>query len=193
MGYTIADSRVLFVASWQSDQTEGKQAMDWELISAVSDFVAAVVVVISLLYLARQVRDSNNEVRVENISRATDGLNAIFMSIAQDEDLSRIFHVGLVNPESLTRDERPRLFTLLSIIVGRYGDVFSRYQRGSLEEGNWIGCKNHLEYIVNTPAGLLWIGSGSLKHAEPDYREFVESLCLKPAKSNRSGSLRAES
>ena len=150
--------------------------MDWNVISAISDALAAIAVVVSLLYLAKQLREGRNEQQVENVYAATEGMNTIFLSICENEDLSRIFHAGLADPSSLTRDERHRFMTLFNVIVGRYGEVFYRHEMGTLNDGTWEGCLFNLKGLINSPGGKHWAASESVNNTQPKYREFLMTL-----------------
>ena len=55
--------------------------MNWDVVSAVSELLGAVAVVVSLLYVAKQLRDTKNESSVENTHRVTESLNSYYLEI----------------------------------------------------------------------------------------------------------------
>jgi hypothetical protein len=150
--------------------------LNWNVISAVSDFVAAFTVVVTLLYLARQLREGREDNRVDNIARATESLNSIFVEISTNAEMSRIFHEGLSTPSSLTKDEISRFLTIFTMIVGRYGEVFYRHEKGRLQDEFWDGCSYYLKGLIRTPGGDLWLDSGMIKTLVPAYRNYITSL-----------------
>lgn len=148
--------------------------MDWNIISAISDLLAAVAVVISLLYVARQLRDAKNESSVENTHRITESLNSYFLEIESSGELSNIFHEGLKNPYSLTKEDRRRFMVLLNIIVGRYADVHYRYEKGTLSSDYWFGPKKNLTGLLRTPGGRVWWEKGNAEWMAPNFKKIID-------------------
>ena len=68
--------------------------MNWDIVSAIADAFAAIAVVISLLYLARQIRDGATSTATATHFEITQALNDTFFDIAKDPELSRIYTQG---------------------------------------------------------------------------------------------------
>ena len=94
--------------------------MNWEAIGAVGELVGAAAVVLTLFYLARQVRESSEESRQnqEELRKSRyDALNRELSRTADEwathSDLSGIMHRGLVDTKSLSPEEVFRLYANL--------------------------------------------------------------------------------
>ncbi len=68
--------------------------MDMQSLANFGEVVGAIVVVLSLIYLAVQVRQNTQAQRTENYSRALDRLAAIQSMLGQDGEISLIVSKG---------------------------------------------------------------------------------------------------
>ena len=103
--------------------------MNWNMISAASDFLGAIAVVISLIYIAKQLRDSKDEILLETTHTTTQGLNDFYMSIAQGADVSRIYHQGNRDPLSLDKEHFQRYMILISCLFGLCSDIYIQQKK----------------------------------------------------------------
>ena len=102
--------------------------MNWETVGAVSELIGAVAVVISLLYLARQIRDSSRIERLNARYAVSQALLSAFSRIDEDPELHRVW-VAANRGEKLDEEDQERLgrflyqyFTQLSLAYG-YSEI----------------------------------------------------------------------
>jgi hypothetical protein len=82
--------------------------VNWEAISAIGQLVGALAVVISLIYLATEVR-SNVRATQQAAMRATlDSFNRLGQQLTQDPGLGGLYYRGLQDFESLEGVDRTR-------------------------------------------------------------------------------------
>ena len=70
--------------------------MDLQALANLSQILGGVAVVISLVYLAIQVRQGTRAQRTENYARALDRVATMQALLSQDGDLSKVFSRGVV-------------------------------------------------------------------------------------------------
>ena len=75
--------------------------MNWEAISAIGQIVGALAVVISLIYLAREVRSNARATRVASMRSVSDNFNRWIQQLAEHPDLSELYYRGIHDFESL--------------------------------------------------------------------------------------------
>jgi hypothetical protein len=68
--------------------------VNWEAISAVGELLSAFAVLITLIYLATQVRQSNRMEAARHWDTHMDRVRENFLAIAQSPDMARIWRVG---------------------------------------------------------------------------------------------------
>lgn len=101
--------------------------MNWTALSAVGQLVAAAAVLITLLYLARQVRQSNRQDLLGAFRHTYDSLNEWAMSIVESGEIPAIILRGRLSYKDLSDIERLRFdhvhFVCLNIIEAHYYQV----------------------------------------------------------------------
>ena len=79
--------------------------MNWEALGAIGEIVGAVAVVLTLGYLAVQIRQNTRSVRASthhSVGRSAREAEIVF---AESETVAHIFHTGAREPNRLTVDE----------------------------------------------------------------------------------------
>lgn len=76
-----------------------------EIAATIAEIVAAVGVIISLVYLAIQLNDSNQETRLQTYNNTLTLMHTPIWQMVENEDLATIIRVGSLDPEQLSEDE----------------------------------------------------------------------------------------
>ena len=90
--------------------------MDWEAIGSIAEAIGSLFVLISVLYLAVQLRQNTNIVKSESHHAVTDTCNAVSTLIAQDSRMARLWRMGNAgsgNPISLSDEFRQYVARLI--------------------------------------------------------------------------------
>ena len=94
--------------------------MNWEALGALAEFTAAIAVILTLIYLAVQIKQSgqlveqNNRLLDISIANATrDAQNEVSRIIASDMQAAKIFWAGLSDRSSLAEEERQSFDSML--------------------------------------------------------------------------------
>ncbi len=110
--------------------------MNWEAIQGLGEVVSAVAVVISLVYLGRQIRMSNRLGRAEAWRLPTSDLNALDASFAQDANFrDAIFRaaVGHETPEKFSQSEQQLINFYMLSITNLYEQLYREIREGILD------------------------------------------------------------
>ena len=90
--------------------------MNWDAIGAISSAIAALGVILSLLYLARQINQSNATNRLTATLSLQSGFNSIVDFWFSSEQRSRVIFEGIQKMDALSGGDRmqfsAQLFTL---------------------------------------------------------------------------------
>ena len=81
-------------------------AVNWEAISAIGQIVGAIAVVISLIYLATEVRSNARATRQAAMRSTVDSLNRFAQQIIGHADLAELRNRGFHDFESLEGTDR---------------------------------------------------------------------------------------
>ena len=147
--------------------------MNWEAIQAVAELTAAFGVLLSLGYLAIQVRQNTASVQAGTVARASEALNRVRNLAWSDPDAGHIYSLA-TSGEPVTDPElgiRVRLFWVT--LAREYEAVFYEYRAGQLPEAMWVGWSQEMVMIFDTPGGRDALsGMGFL--LSPIFTQFVE-------------------
>ena len=89
------------------------KTINWEAIGAVGELMGAVVVVVTLFYLANQIRSYHRTNLMVAAGRMGETNDAWMRQLVQDAILSDIYHRGLRDYEALEQGEKKRFEILI--------------------------------------------------------------------------------
>lgn len=125
--------------------------MNWDAISAVSQLVGSIAVVISVLYLAVQLRSSTRVARVAAMDAAATALRDVTKPFMENAELARIWRVGLEHLDSLSKEDQARFFHAAHQFLKALETIHYHYVYGLLDAQLWEGWKDLLQHYVATP------------------------------------------
>jgi len=111
--------------------------MNWEAIAAVGELVGAAAVLITLIYLAVQIRQNTATVATATYESTMTGFNDINVVVASHPALASVLDRGCQAPDSLNAEEGVQFNFLLRCYSNQWWKLFKLYERGSLPSGEW--------------------------------------------------------
>ena len=108
--------------------------MNWEAIGAIGQLVGALAVVISVLYLAREVRSSAQATRVASERSLTDITMQFLREVAEHPDVSELYYRGIHDFESLEGAERMRFSALMGQSFRLFEETYYGKSEGHVGE-----------------------------------------------------------
>jgi hypothetical protein len=130
--------------------------MDLATLANLGEFIGGLVVMVSLVYLAHQVRQNTLSLRTENYARVLDRMSTIQAQIATDADLNRIVVRGSQDPGGLTPTERIRFTWAMYELIGAGEFMFHQGQAGTLPDDVWERWKATIVWWLSFPGIRLW-------------------------------------
>jgi hypothetical protein len=110
------------------------------------ELVAAVIVIISIFYLAAQVKQSTRATRLQTTHDMTTQFVNALGNLSHNEGLSNIYqrgmHDGLSN---LNKDEQVRFILLLSSFFRSVDELHYQHAEAVLDEEVWEGMKHNFD------------------------------------------------
>jgi hypothetical protein len=125
--------------------------MNWQALSTISEVIAAVAVVLSLLYLARQVREASKLNASASHVQQTEATSAVFDHLHQDPSLLHVYHQGNSDPSQLDMAEKTRYVMLLANIFARYNNYYLQKQNGTIAEETWTRAVDYISSLSKQP------------------------------------------
>lgn len=111
--------------------------MNWEAISAVGQLVGALAVLITLIYLAIQMKQNTAAVATSTYESTMTGFNDINVIIASTPALASLLDRGCMSTDQLTEVETVQFNFILRCYANQWWKLFKLYERGSLARSEW--------------------------------------------------------
>ncbi len=138
-----------------------------------AEIIAAIAVVVSLLYVGRQVQDNTAAIRSASVQSVADSSDAALRNIAADEDLSRIRLIGDADYSALSELDAHRYRMFIRGQWIRMQNIYAQNQLGVLDDSFWSTyAKIICEIYASEGAKNTWPGNKAV--LDKDFISFVE-------------------
>jgi hypothetical protein len=125
--------------------------MNWEAISAVGQIVGAAGVIISVIYLAHQVRGNARQMRLASMRTMSDAFNQWLQSLAENAEFGDLYYRGMRDFESIQGPDLPRFSALMDHLFRIYEDMYYQKLEGHLDPRIWRGFEAPMRDIIAYP------------------------------------------
>ena len=149
--------------------------IDLQYLANLGEVVGAVVVILSLIYLAIQVRQNTQAQRTENYSRALDRLASMQSMLSQDGDTSAIFSKAVVDTSKLTPQERLRFTWSMYEAFGAFEFMFLASRTDAIPNEVWERWSSGVAWWLSFPGVQTWWRARPGPFTE-SFTAFVECL-----------------
>lgn len=139
-----------------------------------AEIAAAITVVISLIYVGRQVEDNTAAIRSSTMQAVANSSDIALQNQAANEDLTRIRTTGNADISALTELEAIRYMTFNRGLWLRMQNIYEQQQLGVLDESFWY-TYSRIICEIYSPPGVRATWSDHSNVLDPDFVEFVES------------------
>ena len=131
--------------------------MNWNALGAMGEIVGAIGVIVSLLYLASQVRNNSRQLRHASAQAVLDKLNGLIGQLAFSPGAGDVWTRGLSGLDALKDDEElVRFSSMLLTAFWAYEEVFHYRRAGMIEDWAWTHAKAPVEHFMRTPGFQEW-------------------------------------
>lgn len=148
--------------------------MNWDAVAAVGEILGAVAVVISLIYLARQIQIQNQQSRVAAMHEISTGFRAATSRMIED-DLGEIWVKALEDIESLNDVERTKLIVGATTVIRSWEEAYILHDIGNLEPRIWAPMTSYYRFLLSS-SPLTWVWERRKEHFDSKFRDYVDKL-----------------
>ncbi len=111
--------------------------MNWAALGAIAELLSAIAVVVSLLYVAAQVKASTRQARQDAGRDLATRVTDASLAVAADPELGRLLVQGGANPELLSKGDQARFRALMNSLFRGFEQQFLLWHQGALDEESW--------------------------------------------------------
>jgi hypothetical protein len=152
--------------------------MNWEMVSAIGQAVAAVAVIPSLIYVAVQIREQNKERRRAGINILTAQWSDLVRSAQESRDFAVTFLQGMRSFEGLDAPDKLMFSAFFTRYTRNCEGMFIYYRDGALEKALWDEVERTMNDYFAYPGVREWWSTR--KHWLTDeFRAVVDAIIAK--------------
>jgi hypothetical protein len=151
---------------------EDMRIMNWEAIGAIGEVLGAIAVVLTLIYLATQIRQNTSSTRASTYSNTTDGWHTYMQSLTTT-DIELLVSLA-TKPSELPTAEFYRGYYLCRIMFRRMEHDYYQFKVGTFEPQTWNAyVKAFREDTFRNPAvRAMW--KLQSEYLDPSFREYMQ-------------------
>ncbi|HEX9813616.1 MAG TPA: hypothetical protein VGB31_01565 [Myxococcota bacterium] len=144
-------------------------------LGSLGEFIGAIAVVVSLAYLALQVRHNTRAVRSSMHQEMVESTLRIAESVSDNPDVGRIVLKADDDYDNLTSEERIRFEAYAERVFGNFESVFYSYRNSMIEQDLWESWEaSYLADISRSAMRRFWHDQHPL-HLR-DYMDFIDQF-----------------
>ena len=144
----------------------------------LGEFLGAVAVVVSLLYLAAQVRQNSALQRASIVQAVSAATAASLSQLGRDGETARLVMRGLANDPPLSDEEQFQFNVLLFTVFNACQNAFYLHQSGMAPDDLWTRYTGVIRFYMANPGAREW-WDRSVDRIGPSFVDWVERHVLR--------------
>ena len=149
--------------------------MNWEALGAIAELIGGLAVLVTLVYLALQVRQNNQMQRQQISAHQTNHYVANTHVLANNGELMDIFRKASTG-EEMSPLERWRFGTFMFGILENFQEMYFLNKAGVQYEFRVVGMQKSVYRYLSTPGGKVWWDSVRGKQFVNEFAEYIDLL-----------------
>lgn len=147
-----------------------------ELLGNVGEFVGAIVVVVTLAYLAVQVRRNAQTVEAATSHSITRSQNELNVAMATNPEMTNMVLRGMQDYASLDTETRMRFNAWMRGILNTYQDLHVQHSKGFASPGQWEVMQDFLSSTFANQNMRDWWSRQGARFVSPQFRDELNRL-----------------
>ena len=130
--------------------------MNWDAIGATGEWAGAIAVVLTLGYLALQIRQTNKIARADSYSKIIDAHVGHHRTLNARPELVDIWHRGLIDYEELNQAEKWSFHTFIGPLVLEFQKYWFLHREGLVPDETFDMFERDIVASLLAPGGNQW-------------------------------------
>jgi len=147
-------------------------------LANLAQIMGAVAVVISLIYVALQIRQNTNAVRSATVQTVHEHFAKWYHLVAADDELAKIVANGLRDYASLSEQERVRFVAAFMSFLSYSQNAFLKWRQGLLASPLWLGWELVIMNLVCAPGGRAFWKDRAYMFGD-EFRQYIDNDLIK--------------
>ena len=153
--------------------------MNWDAVVAISQLVAAVGVILSLIFVGLQIRQNTRAIQRNEHNSTMEQWTVIRQAIAQNREIAELMTAGLAGERTLDAADQLRLEQMLQENGWAAFHIWDRTQRGIFPKGTFEATGGALlKTLLGTSGGAAWWQNAKKTGFPPGFVTDVDALLV---------------
>ena len=156
--------------------------MSWQDLGSIGDFVGGIAVVVSLIYIAFQIRDNSRhidqnsrQIQASSYHATNDAFYRWFALLAQDESLASLWRRALSGAD-LNDVEVTRVHSLIAMLFLSFENYFEQARLGAVTRKTLEVSKPDILELMSKSVVQKWWQRQGARVLTPEFRAAIQSL-----------------
>jgi len=137
--------------------------VNWEALGALGEIVGSVAVVVTIAYLAVQMRESRRFAKSASANQSRAAVNDFLRGLSDNNEIARIYSAGLKDRSALEDHERLRFDLVIFQMLRITETAYLEHQDGFISAEIWESQWRQAQPILRTIGGMeSWSGQKGL-------------------------------
>jgi len=154
--------------------------MNWDAIGAVGEVLGALAVVVSLVYLATQVRQNKAQIELQALMDAIERHVTKYVEATETDEKAENFRNGLTDFLSMPINERAKFHSTMTGLVGGFIQVWRLYHAGTLVSEDYKAMEGSFIGLFRCPGAQQWL-EPMKPYFTADVVAFIEKAISDPS------------
>ena len=148
--------------------------MNWDALGAIGEIIGAFAVVISLIYLASQIRTQNKETRIASVHDISEAFRSGITSF-QDAQRANVYTKALNSCDELTNSEKLQFISMVQGLLRVWEEAYFQFTEDRLDDRVWDSMvSQYSDWMASNGFQRVW---EIRKHTyNPDFQKYVDTL-----------------
>lgn len=162
--------------------------MNWDAFGAIAEFGGAIAVVVSLVYLAVQVRQNTRAIQGQTVHAVTERQQA---ELHWSHEIASTFVKSIETPGELTSAEAWSLSEWMTSAIVMRQNEYRQFSLGLLDRGVWEQSERVILMLLSSSWCRNWWHVVGHEQVSPDLAAHIDSLLEDSEVVDWSGALEA--
>jgi len=127
-----------------------------EALGNIGEFVGAIGVVVSLVYLGLQLRQNTSSVRASSFNSMIQNSIRLLEHTFRDREFAALVARAEADPTTLTPEEQVRWDAYMTAVFRHFGNLVYQNRVGALDPQMWESYRRDLKEHLRSPHWVAW-------------------------------------
>ena len=149
-------------------------------IAESAELIAAIGIIISLIYAGIGLRRNTREVRAATYADVTGSFADMSLEFARSPEMTELMLRGTDDFDTLNRNEKARMRFIVMAFARRFEIAYYQRKLGILTKEDWVGIEGDVHSVFSMPG---WVAAWRLveNRSSVEFRAFVEKIIKEEA------------